>query len=63
MPRHSTARRFEAATGGRIKWHQFFEEEQGITQGQESPEHGKEATSIEAGAVQCELAPQHGQAA
>ena len=29
MPRHSTARRFEEATGGRIKWHQFFEEEQG----------------------------------
>jgi hypothetical protein len=29
MPRHSTARRFEAATGGRIKWHQFFEIEQG----------------------------------
>ena len=32
MPRHSTARRFEAATNGRIKWHQFFEEEQGATQ-------------------------------
>ncbi len=40
MPRHSTARRFEAATGGRIKWHQFFEEEQGATQ-QENP-YGKE---------------------
>ena len=39
-----------------------FERKQGGNE-KESPEHGKEATSIEAGAVQCELAPQHGQAA
>ncbi|MFI0399648.1 MAG: hypothetical protein ACH34X_11230 [Thiolinea sp.] len=46
MPRHSTARRFEAATNGRIKWHQFFEEEQGATQ--ENP-NGTEATAAGSG--------------
>ena len=47
MPRHSTARRFEAATNGRIKWHQFFEEEQGATH-METP-NGTEATSAGSG--------------
>jgi hypothetical protein len=37
-------------------------QKQGITQVQESPEHGKEAT-VEAGAVQREHVPTHSQAA
>ncbi len=40
-----------------------FERKQGITQGQESPVHGTEATSIETGAVRPEHAPEHSQAA
>lgn len=61
MPRHNTARRFEAATGGRIKWHQFFEEEQGATQ-TETP-HGTEATPAAGSSNTVEIAALEGRTA
>lgn len=61
MPRHNTARRFEAATGGRIKWHQFFEEEQGATQ-TETP-NGTEATPAAGSGNTVEIAALEGGAA